>query len=70
MNKRQAISITAAVGAALLPVLALAQTDASTVPTDNASNTIGALVAWLLAGGGIITGIICTSVDKSLRSRR
>lgn len=68
MNKRL-ISSVAAAGATLLPIVALAQMDAGTMP-DNASNTIGMLVAWLLAGGGILSIIIATGVDRSLRSKR
>ncbi len=31
---------------------------------------IGMLVAWLLAGTGIITGLVCVTVDKQLRAKR
>jgi hypothetical protein len=69
VNKRLIFPTAAATIAALAPIVALAQTDASAMP-DNSSNTIGLLVAWLLAGGGIITAIICTGVDRTLRSKR
>ncbi|MBD5654117.1 MAG: hypothetical protein IAI50_02920 [Candidatus Eremiobacteraeota bacterium] len=71
MNKRLTFPAAAALAAAILPLVALAQTDMpAAVPMDNASNTIGLLVAWLLAGGGIITAIICMGVDRTLRAKR
>lgn len=70
MNKRLTFPAAAAIVAVILPVVALAQMDSSALPMDNSSNTIGLLVAWLLAGGGIISAIIATGVDKSLRSKR
>jgi len=67
VNKRLVSSVVAA-GAALLPMIALAQSEMGT--TDNASNTIGALVAWLLVGGGAFSIFVMIGVDRSLKSRR
>jgi hypothetical protein len=67
VNKRLVSSVAAA-GAALLPMVALAQTELG--PTDNASNTIGALVAWLLVGGGAFSVFVMIGVDRNLQTRR
>ncbi len=64
-----AVFALAIVATVLVPIAALAQTDVAALP-DNSSPVIGALVAWLLAAGGIISVVVAMGVDRRLRSGR